>query len=76
MASLINITNLCQIFHCLPYPGGLMDQPPRIVSAMQAVVEAQQVRRERERQEEEHAQKVERGKVAMQKQLGQRPRGV
>ena len=76
MAFLINITNMCQLFHCLPYPGGLLSQPPQMVAAMQAVIEAQHTARERERQEEEHAQKVAAGKIEMQRQLGQRVRGA
>ena len=74
MGFLINITNLCQVFNCLPYKGGLLDQPPQMVAAMQAVIEAQQIKREREQQEKAHEQKVARGKMEMQKQLGMRPR--
>lgn len=38
MARLVEITNLCQAFHCLPAEGGLLDQDFILMQAMAVVL--------------------------------------
>lgn len=45
---MIQITSMCRIFHCLPNPGGLLQQDPYLVDGMSYVVEAMNEREELE----------------------------
>jgi hypothetical protein len=45
----VTITSLCQALHCLPRPGGLLDQDAHDVLLMQAVLIAQEERVELDR---------------------------
>lgn len=49
VAEAINLTNLCRSLGCLPRSGGLLDQDSYHVYMMEAVLNAEQIKKERER---------------------------
>jgi hypothetical protein len=38
VALAIELTSMCEIFHCLPGPGGLLDQDPKLLYMMREVI--------------------------------------
>ncbi len=59
---LINITNTCQAFNCLPSPGGLLDQDSYLVHGMQLVLEAQAERQKMDQEKAERKAKASSGR--------------
>lgn len=60
VAFAIELTNLCQALHCLPQPGGLLDQDGYLVSLMKTVLIAQN---EKEQLEADKAKKEQKAKT-------------
>ncbi len=50
----IGISNMCQVYHCLPRAGGLMDQDCRMVQMLSLVSAAQQEKQEIEMAKAKH----------------------
>lgn len=48
LANWIHITNLCEALHCLPKPGGLLDQDPDHIRWMTAILVAKAEKQELE----------------------------
>lgn len=46
--NLINLTNMCQTFQCLPREGGVLDQDCYLIIGMQHVLQAQAEKAERD----------------------------
>lgn len=40
VALAIELATMCEIFHCLPGPGGLLDQDPLLLDMMRTVMQA------------------------------------
>jgi hypothetical protein len=57
---LIGIANMCQHLHCLPGPGGLLDQDSFLVYGMDLVVDAQNAKQEMDQAVAEQQQKKQR----------------
>lgn len=51
---------MCQHLHCLPGPGGLLDQDSFFVEVMDMVVDAQGVKQELDRKKQELASRQQR----------------
>lgn len=54
--NLISIANVCQHLHCLPSPGGLLDQDSFLVYGMDLVVDAQEAKNELDRAQQQAQQ--------------------
>lgn len=53
VAQMIHLTQMCQEFHALPDPGGLMQQDSYKIYCMSLVLEAQRERQELEAKKQE-----------------------
>lgn len=62
VARYIELTNMCQLFHCLPNEGGLLDQDHFNVLAMAVVLEARADREKFEAGTAEMKERMARGR--------------